>query len=128
MASLTDVAEGRVLAWLLGEDDPAPVGPVLPLEVALMTANGDDSTAGTEVAGGTYARQELSVDRTEGAAETGQVLRFEGIPTETTVVGVEIWDSADPAVRWWHEELDEPKQVDDGVLEIPAGDLTMAVD
>lgn len=125
MASLTDAAEAGSLAWLLGE---SPTAPATPLMVALMTANGSDSTPGTEVTGGSYARQQLSVTRTGGEADTDALLRWEGIPASTTVVGVEVWDSAGTAVRWWWGALDASKEVDDGVLEIAAGDLTLTMD
>ena len=39
----------------------ATTAPVTPLKVALVTAAGDDAPAGTEVAGGSYARQPLTV-------------------------------------------------------------------
>lgn len=125
MSSLTDTAETRTLAWLLGQSTTAPT---LPLKVRLMTANGSDSSAGTEVAGGTYAPVTLSASTaTSGASANDTILRWEGIPNPTTVVGVEIWDSAGTPVRWWHGALSASRTVTDGVLEIPVGDLDLTV-
>src|SRR5688500_3363875 len=99
MSDLTDTAETRALAWLLGQSATAPV---LPLKMRLMTANGSDSAAGTEVAGGTYTPQTLSLATAAGGASSNDtVVRFEGIPNPTVVTGVEIWDSAGSPVRWW---------------------------
>lgn len=128
MASLTDVAEGRTLAWLIGEDDPAPVPPVLPLMAALTTTESTDSTPGTEVTGGGYERQEITLLRSGSTAANTVTIRWEGLPVPTTVASVEIWDSAETPVRWWYHTLDEPKEVTDGVLEIAVGDLTLTVD
>lgn len=101
--NLSNTAENRTLDWLMGSSTTAPT---TPLEVALVTAAGDDATAGTEVTGGSYARQTLAV----GAAASGAVsnsadLVFTGMPA-CTVVGWEIWDSAGTPVRWWYGPLD----------------------
>jgi hypothetical protein len=125
MSDLTDVAETRTLAWLLGQ---ATTAPVLPLRVRLMTANGGEATPGTEVAGGTYTPQTLSAAAVAGGASSNDaVLRWEGIPNPTTVNGVEIWDSAGSPVRWWHKAFTTPKTVVDGVLEFPVGDLDLTM-
>nr|MDT0660859.1 hypothetical protein [Micromonospora sp. DSM 115978] len=131
MTNLTNTAETRTLQWLLGQ---ATTAVALPLTVGLLTALGSDATAGTEVVGGTYTRQELDAAAVaDGASTSSTLMRWEGIPADlgpgggdTEIVGVEIWD--DDGVRWWHGELDEPKTVVDGVLEIPIGDLALALD
>jgi hypothetical protein len=125
VANLTDGAETRGLQWLLGQETTPPE---LPLTVHLMTANGSDSAAGTEVTGGTYAPVELDAAAVaDGASSNDTVLRWEGIPNPTTVAGIEIWDSADTPFRWWHGALAAQKTVTDGVLEIPIGDLALTL-
>ncbi|GAA1026830.1 hypothetical protein GCM10009557_05920 [Virgisporangium ochraceum] len=126
MTSLTDAAETRTLAWLLGQ---ATTAPTLPLMVRAMTANGSDSAAGTEIAGGTYAPVELdAANVASGASSNEAIVRFEGIPNPTSVAGIEIWDSAGTPFRWWHGAFTGgAKNVTDGVLEIAVGDLDLAV-
>jgi hypothetical protein len=96
--NLTDGAEDRTLKWILGQSTTAPT---LPFKVALMTVNGDDATPGTEVVGGSYARQTLTAAAVVSGASSNTVeLAFAGMPA-CTVVGVEIYDSAGSPFRWW---------------------------
>src|SRR5690606_39806582 len=68
---------------------------------ALPISNGTASAAGTEVAGGTYERQTLTVAAPSGGATSNAAeIVFAGMPA-CTVVGVEVWDSADTPVRFW---------------------------
>ena len=121
--SATNAAEARVLAFTTGDTGNA-TAPTLPLKVRLMTANGSDSAAGTEVAGGSYTPQ--SAVLSTGANVS--IIRFEGIANPTTVVGYEIWDSAGTPFRWQWQPLDANKTVVDGVLEFAIGALTVTVD
>jgi hypothetical protein len=100
--NLTDVAEARALNWLTGN---ATTAPTLPLMVRLMTANGSDSAAGTEVVNGggsTYAPQPVAVGAATGTTQAVNTadLVFANMPA-ATVVGIEIWDSAGTPFRWW---------------------------
>jgi hypothetical protein len=123
--ALSNTAENRALDWLLGSTSTAPT---TPMKVALVTAAGDDATAGTEVSGGSYARQTLTV----GAAASGQTtnsadLVFNGMPA-STVVGIEVWDSAGTPVRWWYGPLDTPRTLAAGdQLRIAASTLVLSL-
>lgn len=98
MGSLTDGAENRTLDWLAGHPTTAPT---LPLTLALMTVIGSDASAGTEVVGGSYARQTLTLTTAaSGAMSNSADITFAGMPA-CTVVGFEIWDSAGTPFRWW---------------------------
>jgi hypothetical protein len=109
--NLTNTAENRCLDFINGLTSTAPT---TPLKVALMTANGDDATAGTEVTGGGYARQTLTVAAAvNGATSNSADMVFTNMPA-VTVVGVEVWDSALTPVRLWHDALSAPKDVDAG--------------
>lgn len=100
--SLTNTAENRCLDFINGLTATAPTAP---LKVALVTANGDDATAGTEVTGGGYARQTLSVGAAVGGATSNSAdLVWTNMPA-CTVVGVEVWDSAGTPVRLWYGPL-----------------------
>ena len=76
--------------------------PTTPLKVRLMTANGSAAAAGTEVTGGSYAPQTITMgSASAGSAANTNTLSFTGMPA-CTVVGIEIWDSnGTPTRRWW---------------------------
>lgn len=105
-----------------------PTRPTTPLKVALVTANGSDTAAGTEVAGGSYARQSLSVAAASaGATSNSADLVFAGMPA-ATVVGVEVWDSAGTPVRLWYGALAVSRTVAAGdELRITAGSLALSL-
>ncbi len=125
--NLTDVAEARVLNWLTGNTTTALTGP---LSVRLMTANGSDSAAGTEVVnagGSTYAAQTVAFPAASGTTQTANSadLVFANMPA-CTVVGVEIWDSAGTPFRWWWGAAVASKAVNLGdTLRILAGALVL---
>ncbi|MFJ3289976.1 hypothetical protein ACIPMW_32410 [Streptomyces sp. NPDC086669] len=123
--NLTNTAENRAVDWLMGT---ATTAPTTPLKVALVTANGSDTAAGTEVAGGSYARKNLTVAAAvNGATSNSADLVWTGMPA-ATVVGVEVWDSAGTPVRLWYGPLAASRTVASGdELRIPAGSLTFSV-
>jgi hypothetical protein len=95
--SLTDGAEIRTLDWLAGH---ATTAPTTPLKLALMTVNGNDASAGTEVVGGSYARQTITLSSGVNPMSNNADITFPGMPA-CTVVGFEIYDSAGTPFRWW---------------------------
>ncbi len=126
--NLTDGAEARVLNFLTGNTSAA--APTLPLMVRLMTANGSDSAAGTEVVNGggsTYAAQSVAFPAASGttsAANSADVV-FANMPA-ATIVGIEIWDSAGSPFRWWWGAATSPKTTNLGdTLKILAGALVL---
>lgn len=114
-----------MLDWILGLSSTAPT---TPMKVALVTAAGSDTTAGTEVTGGSYARQTLTVGAASaGATSNSADLVFAGMPA-ATVVGVEIWDSAGSPVRLWYGALAASRTVAAGDdLRILAGELDISL-
>jgi hypothetical protein len=124
--NLANTAENLALDWILGVG--TPTRPTTPLRVALVTANGDDATAGTEVTGGSYARQNLSVAAAvNGATSNSADLVWTGMPA-ATVVGVEIWDSAGTPVRLWYGPLSASRTVAAGdELRLTAGSLALSI-
>ena len=123
--NLSNTAENRVVDWLMGT---ATTAPTTPLKVALVTANGSDTAAGTEVAGGSYARKNLTVAAAvNGATSNSADLVWTGMPA-ATVVGVEVWDNAGTPVRLWYGPLAASRTVASGdELRIPAGSLTFSI-
>lgn len=123
--NLTNTAENKMLDALVGT---ASYSANTPIKLALVTADGNDSTAGTEVSGGSYARQTI----TFGAASSGSisndsVVSFTGMPT-CTVVGIELWDSAGTPVRLAYGPLNASKSLTSGdTLEFSASSITLSL-
>lgn len=129
--NLTDTAEARTLDWL-NPDVAVPTRPTSPLKVRLMTANGSDSAAGTEVTGGGYTPQSLAFPAASGTTSTSNsgALNFTNMPA-CTVVGLEIWDSAGTPVRlWWGPLTGNATKTFAGgeTFQIAAGQLTASMD
>jgi hypothetical protein len=125
MGSLTDTAENKLLDHIFGT---ASYTPSTPLKVALMTASGSDASAGTEVVGGSYARQSLTCgSASAGSASNSGTISFSGMPA-CTVVGVEVWDSSGTNRLWWGA-LAANKTVGSGdTVQFTAGQLTFSLD
>lgn len=122
---MSNTAENRALDFIMGN---AATAPTAPLKVALVTANGTDTTAGTEVVGGSYARKNMTVAAaTNGATSNSADLVWTGMPA-ATVVGVEVWDSAGVPVRLWYGPLGASRTVASGdELKIVAAALSFAL-
>lgn len=123
--NLTDDAELLVLDWVNGVG--SPTRPTTPLKLALMTANGSDSAAGTEVVGGSYARQSVTLSAAAaGTTSNSGTVTFAVMPA-CTVTGVEVWNS-DGSVRIWHGALSSSKAVNAGdTFLVNAGDLDLSI-
>jgi hypothetical protein len=123
---MTDGAENRVLDWTMGNSATAPTAP---MKLALLTATGSDSSAGTEVTGGSYARQTVTVAAaSSGATSNGSDVSFTVMPA-CTITGWAIYDSAGTPFRWWHGALTASKTVNAGdTVTILAGDLDLTQD
>ena len=103
--------------------------PTTPMKLALLTANGTDSSAGTEVVGGSYARQTITVGASSGGAQSNSnTITFTGMPA-CTVTGWAIYDSAGTPFRWRHGSLNSPQVVSAGNSFVVAiGDLDLTLD
>ena len=105
----------------------SPATPDFMFGVAHANTGGQDSAAGTEVTGGSYARKNLTVAAAvSGATSNSADLVWTGMPA-ATVVGVEIWDSAGTPVRLWYGALGANRTVASGdELKIVAGSLAIS--
>lgn len=125
--NLTLTGANQLLSWVLGLSATGPVGQ---LKVALVTANGSDTAAGTEVpaAGGSYVRKNLTPATVSAKVSSNSAdLTWTGMPA-CTVVGVEIYDSAGSPVRWWYGPLAANKVLAAGdEMRLPAGTLTFGL-
>lgn len=125
--NLTNGAENRTLDWLNGNTTTAPT---LPLKLRLMTANGDDATAGTEVTnsgGSAYAPQTVAPAAASGGADsTSSDIVFTNMPA-CTLTGWEIWDSAGTPFRWWHGTVSKTLNLGDD-FKVPSGQFAKSLD
>lgn len=125
--NLTDTYENAVLDWL-NPGQTAPTRPTSPLTVALLTAAGSDSAAGTEVVAGagTYARQTVTLAAASGGATSNtNLLSWANMPG-TTVVAIAIYENG--GTRVWHGTLAASKTVNLGdTFQIAIGDLDLAI-
>lgn len=80
-----------VLTWLHGGAAPSAI---TGSKLALMTTQGTASAAGTEVTGGSYAKQAISWGAASaGSQASNAAVNFTGMPA-TTVNSVETYDTA----------------------------------
>lgn len=124
--NLTDAAENLVLDWVNGVG--TPTRPTTPLKVALLTAAGSDSAAGTEAAGGSYARQNVTFGAAaSGASSNTNLIEFTDMPA-ATIVAIAVYDSAGSPFRIWHGALAASKTVNAGdTFRIAIGDLDVSL-
>lgn len=123
--NLTNTAENKMLDALVGT---ASYSANTPIKLALVTAAGSDSAAGTEVSGGSYARQTITFNAaSSGSIASAATVSFTNMPT-CTVVGIELWDSAGTPVRLAYGSLTSNKSLTSGdTLEFAAGSITLSL-
>lgn len=109
--NLPNTIENQLLDALVGT---SAYTVTTPIKLALMTANGNDSTPGTEVTGGSYARQTIAFDAaSSGSISNNAAINFTGMPT-CTVVGIEIYDNAGTPKRLAYGPLTNSRSVTSG--------------
>jgi len=100
------------------------------LYVALYTDNPDEDASGTEVSGGSYARQSASFTVSGNTATTDAAIEF---PTATadwgTVTHVAVYDALTSGNMLAYAALTASKNISSGdVFRIPTGDLDITLD
>jgi hypothetical protein len=123
--SLSNYAENKVLDHLMGTTTfTKPT-----TYVALYTTAPTDSSAGTEVTGGSYARIAGSWDAASGGATANSGnLDFTGMPA-CTVVAVGVLDNSTGGNLLVYGTLTSNKTLDAGdTLRIATGDLDITID
>jgi hypothetical protein len=99
MANALDQTEAsRLLRNSLGI--AAGISPTTPMLLRLCTTTGSASAGGTEVAGGSYARQNLTTAL--GTEANGSVTTTGAVTLmpAATITSAEVWDSV-PRRAWW---------------------------
>jgi hypothetical protein len=123
--NLSDYLENKVLDHILGTTSytmPADV------YLALYTTTPTDSTSGTEVAGGSYARKIVTFGASSsGAATNNANVDFTLMPT-CTVTGIAVLDALTSGNVLVYGALGSSKAISSGdTLRIASGDLSISI-
>lgn len=125
--SFTNDLETRVLQWALTAGSPTrPTA----WYVGLFTAAPSDTGGGTEVSGGSYARQSVAFTVSGNLATNSAAIEW---PTATadwgTITHIAVFDALSGGNMLVHAALTSSKTISTGdVLRIPAGDLDITLD
>jgi hypothetical protein len=124
--NLSDYLENKVLDHILGTTSYTKPTTVY---VALYTAAPNDAGGGTQVTGGSYARQTAAFDAAvSGATQNSANLDFVNMPA-CTVVAVGIFDALTAGNLLVWGTLATNKSLDAGdTLRIATGDLDISLD
>ncbi|MGX6605658.1 phage tail fiber protein [Micromonosporaceae bacterium Da 78-11] len=124
--NIVQAEANRLLDASLGT--AAYTAPTGAMKLALATTTGTATTAGTEVAGGSYARQTVAFTAaTAGATANSGAVTYTSMPA-ATVTGVDIYDSNGTPRRCWFGALTTPKTTGAGdTLSIAVSALTIAL-
>jgi hypothetical protein len=125
--SFTNDLETRALQWAFTTGSPTrPTA----WYVGLFTAAPSDTGGGTEVSGGSYARQAVTLTVSGNLATNGSAIEW---PTASagwgTITHVAIFDALTTGNMLVYAALTTSKTISTGdVLRIPAGDLDITLD
>jgi len=124
--NLTNYLENKLLDHFLGTTAYTMPTPVY---VALFTAAPGDAGGGTEVTGGSYARQTATFTAaSSGATSNDSNIDFTGMPAATTVA-IALFDASTAGNMLVHGTLTTNKTTDAGdTLRIATGDLDISID
>lgn len=125
--SFSNYLENKVLDHVFG--GTAYTAPTT-LYLALFTTAPDDTGAGTEVSGGSYARTSVAMSVTGSVASNTAAVEF---PTATgswgTIAYVAVYDAATAGNQLCYATLTSSKIIDTGdVFRVPTGDLDISLD
>lgn len=123
--NLSDYLENKVLDHILGTT--AYTKPTT-VYLALYTVAPTDSTSGTEVTGGSYARKVVTFNSSSGGAATNNAnVDFTGMPA-CTVVAVAVTDALTAGNILVYGGLTTNKTLDAGdILRVASGDLSISI-
>lgn len=125
--SFTNDLETRVLQWALTSGSPTRPSAWY---IGLFTAAPGEAGGGTEVSGGSYARQTVAFTVSGNLATNGAAIEW---PTATaswgTITHVAVFDALTSGNMLVYATLAESKTIGTGdVLRIPIGDLDVTLD
>ncbi len=126
MSAFSNYLENKILLHVLS--NTAYTSPTT-VYLGLHTADPTDAGTGTEVSGGSYARQSFASTISGNAASNTSAIEF---PTATgswgTVGWVAVWDNLTGGNLLFHGALTASKTIASGdVFRVPAGDLDITL-
>ena len=127
MAEFTDFMENKIIEYMLRNQAYTPPATVY---VALFTTATTDAGGGTEVSGGSYARQAVTLSAAAGgASENSADVTFPQATADWgTVTHLALMDALTGGNMLMHTPLDASKTVNNGdTFKINAGDLAVTV-
>ena len=127
MSAFSNYLENKILLHVLS--NTAYTSPTT-VYLGLHTADPTDAGTGTEVSGGSYARQSFASTISGNAASNTSAIEF---PTATgswgTLGWVGVWDNVSGGNLLFHGALTTSKTIASGdVFRVPAGDLDITLD
>ena len=127
MSAFSNYLENKILLHVLS--NTAYTSPTT-VYLGLHTADPTDAGSGTEVSGGSYARQSFASTISGNAASNTSAIEF---PTATaswgTVGWVAVWDALTTGNMLFYGALTASKTIATGdVFRVPAGDLDITLD
>lgn len=128
MAEFTDFMENKIIDHMLRNQAYTPPSTVY---LALFTTPTTDAGGGTEVSGGSYARQAVTLSAASGgASENSADITFPQATADWgTITHVALMDAETGGNMLMHTALDASKTVNNGdTFKINAGDLDVTVD
>ena len=128
MAEFTNYLENKLLDHVLNN---ASFTSPTTVYVGLFTTAPTDSTAGTEVSGGSYARQVLSVSTASAGIVTSDsdVTFPQATASWGTIVALGIHDALSSGNLLMYTDLTTSKTIDEGdILKVSSGSLTVTLD
>jgi|TARA_Y100000034_G_scaffold31591_1_gene38598 hypothetical protein len=126
MAAISDYLENKLLDHVMRNTAYSSPSDVY---LALFTSNPTDAGTGTQVSGGSYARQAIIC----GASSSGTIsnsaeISFTSMPA-VTVTHIGVYDASTSGNLLFHGALSSSKSVDAGdTFKIAVGDLDISLD
>ena len=124
--NLSDYAENKILDHCLGKTSwTMPTS----IKLGLFTSDPGEATGGTEVTGGSYARQTFTVDTAvAGATQNAAEIAFPVATADWGIIGwVVIYEAATES-RIWHGALTATKEIKtDDQFKIATGALDITL-
>ena len=128
MAEFTDYLEDKIIDHMLRNQAYTPPATVY---VGLFTAAPSDAGGGTEVTGGSYARQTVTLSAASGGASSNSAdITFPQATADWGTIGwCALFDAVSGGNMLMWTALDASKVINNGdTLKFNAGDLDIAVD
>jgi hypothetical protein len=128
MAEFTDYLENKILDHVLRNDSYTSPTTCF---VGLFTVAPTDTTSGTEVSGGSYARQELAVSAASDGVVTSSadVVFPQATANWGTISHIGILDALTSGNLLMYTPLTTSKTIEEGdILKVSSGNLTVTLD